>query len=314
MTFQQLHYILEVAKTGSVSKAAKSLFVTRPAISACIRSLEEELGFSVFLRTAHGFVPSPKGEMVLEHARSICSAQQQLTAMGQETKPRIEIHVTQYPPVEKATAQLISENRNRRDIAFTVSGRAGPYRRLAAGEIDCVVTRGYEKNIAYPSENIIIEELKKIPVVILLGEKHRLFKKENLTPMDFENEILLDSASLISTRSNLLKKSLPINPDTVLVSAFRGVTQHLLAEGLGYEICLPPSQEYLDTHNVRCIVLEGVYQYLRCAVNTTLPIPSEAKRFLSILQKELQDYRDPEIPETMRPLWMEDGRATSDRA
>ena len=306
MTFQQLHYILEVAKTGSVSKAAKSLFVTRPAISACIRSLEEELGFSVFLRTAHGFVPSPKGELVLEHARNICNAQQQLAAMGQETKPRIEIQVTQYPPVENAAIRLISENRSRRDIAFSVSGRADPYRRLAAEEIDCVVTRGYERHIAYPADSIMLEELKKIPVVIVLGEKHRLFKKEKLTPMDFENEILLDSASLISTRSNLLRKSLPINTDTVLVSAFRGITQRLLAEGLGYEICLPPSREYLDTHNVRCIMLEGVYQYLRCAVNTKLPISTETKRFISILRQELQNYQDPEIAETMRPLWMED--------
>lgn len=45
MTIQQLYYVLEVARTGSLNRAAKELFVSQFCISVSIRKLEEELGF-----------------------------------------------------------------------------------------------------------------------------------------------------------------------------------------------------------------------------------------------------------------------------
>ena len=45
---------LEVAKTGSISKAASSLFVSQPSISYSIKMLEEELKCKLFNRTAKG--------------------------------------------------------------------------------------------------------------------------------------------------------------------------------------------------------------------------------------------------------------------
>ena len=47
MTIQQLQYILEVHRTGSISKAANNLYLAQPNLSNAIRSLEQELGFPV---------------------------------------------------------------------------------------------------------------------------------------------------------------------------------------------------------------------------------------------------------------------------
>ena len=82
MTFQQLEYLLQVEKTGSISKAAEKLTVTRSSISLSVRSLEEELGYPVFLRTPTGLIPSALGEQVLDHARLICSTQKQIKALS----------------------------------------------------------------------------------------------------------------------------------------------------------------------------------------------------------------------------------------
>ena len=44
MTIQQLQYVLEISRTGSVSKAAKTLYLSQPNLSNAIKNLENELG------------------------------------------------------------------------------------------------------------------------------------------------------------------------------------------------------------------------------------------------------------------------------
>ena len=68
MTIQQLQYILEVHRTGSISKAANNLYLAQPNLSNAIRSLEQELGFPVFIRSNKGIRPTEQGLLVLEEA------------------------------------------------------------------------------------------------------------------------------------------------------------------------------------------------------------------------------------------------------
>ena len=58
MTFQQLQYLLEVSRTGSISGAAKNLFLAQSSVSASISNLEEELGFPIFIRSKKGVIPT----------------------------------------------------------------------------------------------------------------------------------------------------------------------------------------------------------------------------------------------------------------
>ena len=44
MTFQQLTYVVEISKCGSINKAAHKLFLSQSGISTAVRELEEELG------------------------------------------------------------------------------------------------------------------------------------------------------------------------------------------------------------------------------------------------------------------------------
>jgi DNA-binding transcriptional LysR family regulator len=54
--FQLLHVegFLEVARRGSVSRAAEALFITQPTLTARLHALENELGVKLFLRTPRG--------------------------------------------------------------------------------------------------------------------------------------------------------------------------------------------------------------------------------------------------------------------
>ena len=71
MNLKQLAYFVAIAEHRSILKAAQSLFVSQPAVSAQIRLLEEELGVQLFERRSNGVVVTPEGSDFLVHARSV---------------------------------------------------------------------------------------------------------------------------------------------------------------------------------------------------------------------------------------------------
>ncbi len=71
MTLRQLQYVLTVATKGSISEAAKTLFVSQPSLTSAVRDLEEEIGITLFNRTNRGTVVTPEGEEFLAYARQV---------------------------------------------------------------------------------------------------------------------------------------------------------------------------------------------------------------------------------------------------
>ena len=71
MTLLQLKYVVEVAAAGTISGAAKKLYIAQPSLTAAIKELEHEIGFSLFTRTTKGVVISPDGEEFLGYARQV---------------------------------------------------------------------------------------------------------------------------------------------------------------------------------------------------------------------------------------------------
>jgi len=65
-----LRYFLEVARSGSIRKAAQRLFVASSAVNRKILQLEEELGAELFDRLPTGMRLNAAGECVLRHVRT----------------------------------------------------------------------------------------------------------------------------------------------------------------------------------------------------------------------------------------------------
>src|SRR5262250_2497298 len=59
---------LEIVNAGSFVRAAERLHVTQTTVSARIRSLEQQLGRSVFIRNKAGAVLTPAGKQFLRYA------------------------------------------------------------------------------------------------------------------------------------------------------------------------------------------------------------------------------------------------------
>ena len=71
MTLQQLKYVVTVAEKGTLSDAAKELFVSQPALTKAIKELEDEMNVSIFNRTNKGVIVSLEGDRFLGYARQV---------------------------------------------------------------------------------------------------------------------------------------------------------------------------------------------------------------------------------------------------
>lgn len=82
MTLVQMRHLLSLAQTGSFSRSAAALFLTQPALSRSIRALETELGQPLFDRIGRLTEPTPFGRAVIERARELVLAADDLRDSG----------------------------------------------------------------------------------------------------------------------------------------------------------------------------------------------------------------------------------------
>ncbi len=71
MTFQQLSFVMEVAKRKSFNKAAEHLYTHQSNVSNIIKQLEDELGIQIFQRTKKGVSITEEGQEFLSYADEI---------------------------------------------------------------------------------------------------------------------------------------------------------------------------------------------------------------------------------------------------
>ena len=298
MTFQQLRYILEVYRTGSISKAAENLFVTRPGVSLSLRNLETELGYPIFIRTQNGLLPSPQGELVLEYASRICETQELIEQISNPQKNRVEISSVSYRPVQNAFLRLLEEYRDNRDVAFSMKNSyADPFKKLAFFELDAVVSSRFESyndmvEAKLISRKLEWRELEKIPVSIVIGKGHRLYHAEKLTPRDFEGETLLETPTMALSKCRFIQEQIHMDPSRSIVTNISAMKMEMLVRGLGFSIQKQPTQETIRQYGLRCIPLEGIFQRLIIATNPMRPLRPEVKRFIALVEEEIA--RQPE--------------------
>ena len=119
MTFQQLTYVVEISKCGSINKAAQKLFLSQSGISTAVRELENELGIRVLARSNRGVEFTPEGKEFLGYAVSLLEQKQRIESLYGESRSTIapvhfSVSTQRYPFTEDAFLEMLQQNQENR--------------------------------------------------------------------------------------------------------------------------------------------------------------------------------------------------------
>ncbi|MEZ3471175.1 MAG: LysR family transcriptional regulator [Schaedlerella sp.] len=71
MTLQQLKYMITIAEKGSITEAAKELYISQPSLSGAIKDVEKEVKITIFNRCRAGVALTTEGMEFLGYARQV---------------------------------------------------------------------------------------------------------------------------------------------------------------------------------------------------------------------------------------------------
>lgn len=255
MDFPSLKAFVAVAESGSFSRAADTLFMTQPAVSKRIASLEENLGVALFDRLGRTIQLTEAGEKFLISTRRILSdisvSREEILSLSSEVGGRLRLATSHHvgihrlPPVLKAFTQAHPEVEL--DLLFMDSELACA--EVANGHIELAV-------VTLPDglEGSLLTELVwRDPLSIVCAADHPMMFdfKINSHPKQLENYKAVLPARGTVTRSILLDALQPfdVNVETALETNYLETIKMMVSVGLGWS-ALPVSMVDKDIHTL----------------------------------------------------------------
>lgn len=87
MTLQQLKYVIAAAEKGSITEAAKDLYISQPSLSGAISQVEKEAGLTIFTRGRAGVALTTEGMEFLGYARQVVDQMALLESRYVDARP-----------------------------------------------------------------------------------------------------------------------------------------------------------------------------------------------------------------------------------
>ena len=138
MTLGQIKYILEIANTGSINRAAANLFISQSVLSTSVKRLEDEVGRQIFFRTSKGVRLTPFGQQLLSYLKPIQLQLNQLDSLvsnsGSPSPSTLSVATNGYQFIDELVCRLYYKYRHQ-GIRFEL------YEDYGASAVDMVANR-----------------------------------------------------------------------------------------------------------------------------------------------------------------------------
>ena len=185
MSIQRLPVFLSAAKHLNFTKAAEEHCISQTAVSQQIKQLEQELGFSLFVRANWGVTLTPAGKAFYRQCGQLMREYQSAVTMGQriaEGEPNtLRLgYASEYEL--SAISWLLRRYRGRypqRVIEFEDGASQTIIEQMGEGKLDvAVVSWVGVKRPDWMSYRIFLED----PCVLMISSRHPLAKKNEIDP------------------------------------------------------------------------------------------------------------------------------------
>ena len=305
MNILHMKYAVEVARLGSLNKAAETLLIAQPNISRSIKELEADLGITIFNRSARGMELTPEGEEFIGYAQNILKQIDEVEhhyRHGSPKKQKFSISVPRACYISDAFAkfsQCISDDPAEIFYKETNSQRT----------INNVLNNDYKLGIIRYAENydkffkamleekgLCYEMVAEFSYVLIMSRNNPLAMKDEITFDDLPSFIEIAHADPYVPSLPLskgVKEELPDNIDRRIFIFERASQFDLLSENPETFMWVSPaSDKILDRYGLvqkKCIDNKKIYKDI-LIYREGYKLSSLDKRFITILCEAKRKY------------------------
>ncbi len=285
MDIQNIRAFLMVAKTGSFSRAAEKLFITQPAISKRISTLEFSLDCQLFDRLGKRVQLTQTGEALIPGYQRILSemdeAQRIISTLRTQVSGHLKFGTSHHiglhrlPPVLRQYTNQFPQVEL--DIQFMDSEQAGAL--ILQGDIELAL-------ITLPDD--IDKPLTTIPVwsdpmQCVVASDHLLAKQKNVSRKQLTEYGVLIQSHSTHTR-DIIDRALKLDADTKIImeSNYLETIKAMIQNGLGWGV-LPESMIDSTLHRltIQDVKME---RHLGVLLHASRTLSSPANALLEVLK------------------------------
>jgi DNA-binding transcriptional LysR family regulator len=183
MDLRDLRYFETIAELEHLGRAAQQLHRSPPALTKCIRRLEESLGMSLFERVGRGIRLTSAGQALKRRARILDVAMDdtlreiKAVARGESGRLRIGVAPTMAQYLLPGACRAFLETAH--DVTITTLIGMSNFLReaLQAGEIDMAITV-----LSTPATGVVAHPIVDDDVVVVAGTNHEIFQRRPTVP------------------------------------------------------------------------------------------------------------------------------------
>lgn len=195
MRTEQLYYLCETANLGSMNAASEKLHLSQQGLNSALKSLEKDVGYTLFTTSRQGIELTAEGKLVVETAEKILDLLEQLDVdlklCSSRTFTHESISIETAPVISGYLFPEIFQSISNKypHIAITVTEKSPLQiiRSMADKECDLAVV-GIQypllKRLGYSeilSQELVFEPLYEYKLMIAVSDQHPLARYKSLS-------------------------------------------------------------------------------------------------------------------------------------
>lgn len=276
MNILHMKYAVEVAKAGSLNKAAETLLIAAPNVSRSIKELEADIGISIFERTAKGMGLTPEGEEFITYAKGILRQIDEVESFyktGSAKKQKFSISVPRACYISEAFSQFSkSLTKEAAEIFYKETNSQRTIRNMLEDDYKLGIIRYAENYDRYfktmlEEKGFVYEMVTEFTYSLIMSADNPLSQKETITFDDLSDYIEIAHADPYVPSmplSKVVKEELPDNIDRRIFIFERASQFDLLSNNPETFMWVSPApQSLLERYNLvqkKCIDNKKVYK------------------------------------------------------
>ncbi len=204
MNLMHMKYAVEIAEAKSINKAAEKLYVGQSALSRSVKELEEDLGVTLFERTAKGMLLTQDGEIFVNYAKTILKQVvdvENIFRQGKVTTKQFSVSVPRASYIADAFSRFSCQldQSEKVDLFYKETNSMRAIKNILEENYKLGILRfseNYERyyRIMMREKGLSYELIAEFGYVLVMSSQSPLASVENITYDDLKNYIVIAHA------------------------------------------------------------------------------------------------------------------------